>query len=65
MNTSDPFVSSKNLEKQVRKHKDLALSIDVIKQLSCEGPDKSFDELNNEFNVSFFMYDEEVENKEN
>ena len=63
--SSDPIISSKNLEKRVRKHKSLALPTDVIKLLSGEGPAESFNELDNEFNVSFFMYDEEVENEAN
>ena len=51
--------------KRARKHKGLALPIDIIKLLSCEGPDESFDEFDNEYNVSVFMYEEEVANEKN
>ena len=47
MDTLDAIISSKNLERRVRKDKGLALPIDLIKLLSCEGPDESFDELYN------------------
>ena len=62
---SDPIIYSNNLVKRARKHKGLALPIDIIKLLSCEGPDESFDEFDNEYNVSVFMYEEEVANEKN
>ena len=56
MDTSDSLLSLTYLGKRARKHKGLALPIEVIKVLLCEGPDEYLDKLNNDFNVLFFMY---------
>nr|XP_036669892.1 uncharacterized protein LOC118877083 isoform X2 [Drosophila suzukii] len=67
LDTSDPVISSLNLSRRIKKHKNLSLPIEVIQLLSCEheyiSDFSEQDEL--EDNSLFFLENFELENEEN